>query len=197
MTTGTLARWLCLILLVTVSAAADERDGLEQLMNELARVESSEANYSEQKHIVFLDTEILQNGRLAYVAPDNVIRELLTPAKERFEAKEDLLTVDRKDFHQQVSLQSVPGVAAFIESFRGTLSGDLELLRTYYNVDFTGNLELWKLVLTPRQKEMKRYVSSVVMRGKSVNIATIEVFERNGDWSRLTLTTVNRKLRER
>ena len=165
-------------------------------MVQFSLIKSSEAVYEERKRIVFLDSEISQKGRLAYIAPNHVIRELLSPVKEKFEANDDLLTVDRKNKRQQISLKSAPAIAAFIESFRGTLSGNLELLRRYYTVGYSGTLESWKLLLVPTQKEMKRHVSKVVIQGKSTDIGVVEVHEQNGDWSRLVLTTVSRKLRE-
>jgi hypothetical protein len=184
-------------MLVSTSVFADGEAGLKQLMAEFSRVASSEATYHERKHIEFLDSDITQNGRLSYIAPGHVVRELISPISERFEANEDKVTVDRKNVHRQISLGSIPAVAAFIESFRGTLSGDLDLLRQYYVVRFSGGLDAWKLDLVPTQKEMKRYVSQIVIEGKSTDISKVEIYEQNGDWSRLTLTTVNRRLRER
>ncbi len=76
---------------------------------------------------------------------------------------------------------------AFVESYRGTLAGDLERLRRYFELELSGPMEAWQLRLTPRNPELAEYLGAVVMRGRAGTVTSVETLEANGDRSVMTL----------
>ena len=74
-----------------------------------------------------------------------------------------------------------------MESYRGTLAGDLERLRRYFEVELRGHMDAWQLRLTPRTPELAEYLSAVVMRGREGTVTSVETLEANGDRSVMML----------
>lgn len=159
-------------------------------MQDLAGVKQSRQKFTEVKTFELLEAPLTQTGVMSYIAPDTVMREIRTPQKERFEIQGNQLKVVRNGTTRMLDLKRVPVVHAFIESFRATLSGDIERLKKYYTMTFKGTQAQWEMRLTPIDPRMKKYVSLIRFQGNAGNINRIEIRERNGDTSRMKLTRI-------
>jgi outer membrane lipoprotein-sorting protein len=169
------------------AAAADW--GVEQLMQALGEVKSSQAAFVELKHIAILTTPLQSRGRLVYEAPDRLEKHTRTPQRETLLLVRDQLTIEspgRKS--RTVVLADYPVVWAFVESIRSTLAGDLATLARFYEVKLDGEERRWRLLLRPRDPQMRELVSEIRMSGSRNWIETIETVETNGDRSVMTIT---------
>ena len=149
----------------------------------------SKVNYSEEKHLNVLDAPLVQTGVLEYIPPNTLIREQQKPRFQRFEVIDDYLIIQRKNKKQQMELGRYPVLRAFIESIRKVMAGDLDGLRKYYETHFSGTAEKWTLNLTPRDKELRRFVSKIQFHGERGVLSRIAVYEVNGDKSIMSLTS--------
>jgi hypothetical protein len=86
-----------------------------------------------------------------------------------------------------LALSDYPLLWGLIESMRATLKGDLAALEHFYRVDMSGSRDDWHLLLTPRGEKMKAAVESIRIDGRERAIRAIEVRERNGDRSVMTI----------
>ena len=86
-----------------------------------------------------------------------------------------------------VNLREHPVLRAFVESYRGTLAGDLETLSRHFELELGGHMDAWQLRLTPRNLELAEYLSAVVLRGREGTVTSVETLEANGDRSVMTL----------
>jgi outer membrane lipoprotein-sorting protein len=162
--------------------------GVEQLMQALAAVKSSQASFVELKHIAILTTPLQSRGRLVYKAPDRLEKHTLTPQRESLLLERDQLTIEspgRKS--RTVVLAEYPVARAFVESIRSTLAGDLAMLVRFYEVKLDGGERSWRLLLKPRDPQMQNLVSEIRMSGSRNWIEAIEIVETNGDRSVMTI----------
>jgi outer membrane lipoprotein-sorting protein len=168
------------------AAAADW--GVEQLMQALGEVKSSQGRFVERKHMAILSAPLEYTGALVYKAPDRLEKHTRTPQRESLLLERDQLTIEspgRKS--RMVVLADYPVVRAFVESIRSTLAGDLATLARFYEVKLDGEEQRWRLLLRPRDPQMQEFVSEIRVSGSRNWIEAIETIETNGDRSVMTI----------
>jgi outer membrane lipoprotein-sorting protein len=162
---------------------------VEELMQSLAQVRSSNARFVERKFLRILSDPLESRGTLSYTAPSHLERLTLTPKAESLILDGDRLTLEDKTRNQRrtLSLQEFPIVWAFVESIRSTLSGDLQKLRRFYDVKLEGDRHDWRLILTPHDSKVRNIVREIRISGREHALRVIEVFETGGDRSEMTI----------
>ncbi|UCH47346.1 MAG: outer membrane lipoprotein carrier protein LolA [Betaproteobacteria bacterium] len=166
---------------------------LSLLMDELSRRSSGQAEFSETKYLAVLDEPIEQSGTLAF-APGRLEKFTQRPHAERMTVIGDDLTVEigpeRKK--RKLRLHRYPALWGFIEGLRATLTGDLEALRRFYDIELHGSADDWELVLVPNRSEMSAVVRLVSIRGGFGRISIIEVVQESGDRSVMQISERDR-----
>jgi hypothetical protein len=144
-----------------------------------------------KKYIGIIDKPIESSGELAFTAPDRLEKRTLKPKAETLLLEGDKLTVDQPGKRLLiVDLQEHPEVAAFVESIRGTLSGDLSTLEKFYTLKLTGTAEEWQLELIPRQKQMLKVISRIQIGGTHADVKKIDFYQGDGDRSEMIIKKV-------
>jgi outer membrane lipoprotein-sorting protein len=190
---GTLVSILsaCVLAVVplTVSQAASSTDvELAALMRTLSAVRAAGGKFTERKYLSILNEPLVLEGMVRYRAPDYVRKEYDDPDSESYEVRGDRLTIEFPDGRRRdLSIDEHPVLRAFVESYRGTLAGDLETLKRYFDLQLDGHMDAWQLRLTPRRPELAEYLSAVVVHGRQGTVTRVETLEAGGDRSVMTL----------
>ncbi len=164
---------------------------LPQLMQLLAHRGSARATFVEKTYIGIIDRPLVSTGDLSFVAPDSLQKRTLTPKPESLVLHGNTLTVIQPGKRRiKVNLQEHPEIAAFVESIRGTLAGDLSALNKFYVLRLTGTMGKWRLVLIPKRQRLSRIFSRIRISGSHANINTIELDQHDGDHSVMVVTQV-------
>ncbi|MDH4284333.1 MAG: outer membrane lipoprotein carrier protein LolA [Gallionellaceae bacterium] len=181
--------WLILLLSASLAWADDWQ--LPQLMHLLAQKKTGKATFIEKKHLKIIDQPVVSTGKLSFVAPGKLEKHTLTPKPESLVLNGSTLIIDRPGKQRMtVGLEEYPEVAAFIESIRGTLAGDLATLEKLYQIELTGSASKWQLMLLPKQERMRSIFSSIRISGVHADLKTIDIEQRDGDRSEMTITPV-------
>jgi len=160
-------------------------------MQALARQKSAKATFTEKKYLAVVDQPLESAGELSYTAPDRLEKRTLTPKLESLVLDGDRLIIERAGKRRLIiSTESRPDAAAFVESVRGTLAGDLNALKTYYTVDFSGGAAAWKLTLVPKQTDMLKLISRIRIDGANDRITFIVFEQADGDRSEMRVVPV-------
>ncbi len=184
---------LLLSLLAPVAFAGKDEFSLESLMHTLAQVRSIDAAFRETREVEILDEPVILTGILRYRAPDYVKKQVLLPHRESIEINARELYIDSPEAGQRrLRLADYPAIAAFVQSFRATLSGDLASLKRHYHVALDGHLEDWRLRLRPIEKAMAEQVKAVVIRGRQARVLSIDTRQAGGGHSVMTITPDNK-----
>lgn len=186
---GTLVLTLCACALAIVPSAfshAESSTGVEitELMQKLSAVRAAGGKFTERKYLSILKEPLILEGTVHYRAPDYLKKEYDDPDSESYEVRGDHLTIELPDGRRRdLSIDEHPVLRAFVESYRGTLAGDLETLNRYFDLELGGHMDDWELHLTPRLPELAEYLSAVIMRGREGTVTSMETLEAGGDRS--------------
>jgi hypothetical protein len=160
---------------------------LEELMRLLAARRHGEVSFVEQHFMKLTRRPVESLGELTYDAPDRLEKRTIEPRPETLKVAGDVLTIERKGRSRVLDLQAYPAAAPFVDSIRATLAGDLGTLERIFSVDYAGDLSRWSLTLAPRDPQVARLVSQVRIDGARDTLLTVEILERDGDRSLMTL----------
>ncbi len=169
-------------------AASSAEVALTALMQKLSEVRAAGGKFTERKYFSILDEPLVLKGTVRYRAPDYVRKKYHDPDSESYELRGNNLTIELADGRRRdLSIDDHPVLRAFVESYRGTLAGDLERLRRYFELQLGGRIDAWQLRLTPRTPEQAERLRAVVMRGREGTLTSVETLEASGDRSVMTL----------
>lgn len=175
----------------SLSAFAAAENGpwtLPLLMEAFRGIETAQAAFREDKSSAVLEVPLTLTGELAFRAPDYLRKTVLEPTRETYEINGDRVVISAPGrTSQTLSLDEYPLLRAFVASFRATLSGDLDTLRRYYEVELRGERAQWILTLVPKERSLAAYVDSIHIKGREAVILSVETLERGGDSSLLSL----------
>jgi hypothetical protein len=182
------ARLLSLLLLLAAPDAGAW--GIEQLMQDLARVKTAHARFVERKYLAILTAPLESSGTLTYIAPHRLEKRTLAPRPESLVLERDQLILESGEPKRRrtIRLEDYPVVGAFVESIRSTLAGDLDLLNRHYKIALEGDERKWRLVLKPADAKMQEVISEIRIGGSRNRIGAIEFLEAGGDRSVMTIT---------
>jgi len=180
----------CLAPAAVAQTAAAAQWGVEELMQNLARVKIAKAKFVERKYLSMLNAPLEFSGTLIYTAPGRLEKYTLLPKPESLVLEHDKLTMENKGRNQRrtLVLQDYPVIWAFVESIRSTLAGDLQTLNRFYRASLEGGEDQWRLLLKPTEPKMQSMVSEIRIGGSKNRIRTIEIIETEGNRSVMTIT---------
>lgn len=157
------------------------------LMRALAQTKASRADFVEKRFLASLDRPIESSGELVYTAPSRLERRTVRPKPEVLIVDGDTLTIERNGTRRSISLASYPEVAAFTDSIRATLAGDLDALSRAYRVVLDGQPKQWRLTLLPSDPKIATLISRVTVTGHDALVDAIEVLQSDGSRSTTTI----------
>jgi hypothetical protein len=168
-------------------AAAPADAALDQVLQLLAQRRHGHVTFTEVHELAVLEHPLQSSGELLYDAPDRLEKRTLAPKPEDLLLEHGVLTAQRGNRRRVLNLRDYPQVVPFVESIRATLAGDRAALERYFNLQFSGSLARWTLELVPRDATLARSVQQVRIEGERDAIRSVEIRQRDGDLSRLTI----------
>jgi outer membrane lipoprotein-sorting protein len=186
----TLLRLLAAALLFAAAHAGAAGFDLAQLMQTLSQTRAAQASFVEKKYLAVLDRPVESSGELVYQAPGHLEKRTLRPKPEDMILDGRELTFIRGKQRRTLQLQDYPQVAAFTDSIRGTMAGDRKALERLFHLELEGSAERWTLTLTPIDSGSgaSAYVQRIRIGGARDNVTSIEIIQKDGDRSVMTIT---------
>jgi outer membrane lipoprotein-sorting protein len=173
--------------LATLSPAVLAAWDLQQLMDSLAQSKSGRATFVETKYIAVLDKPVESSGELLFTEPDRLEKRTLKPKAESMVVHGGELLVERGRQKYHLQLQAYPELAAFIDSIRGTLTGDRKALERSYSLNLEGSADQWTLQLLPSDQKMQAVIKSIRIAGVRDQMRSIEINQADGDSSLMAI----------
>lgn len=157
-------------------------------MAQLAAPTHRGATFIEEKQLAALATPLRSTGRLSYTKPSHLEKVTTQPQEESLVVDGGRLVINGgNDPPRVVELAGQPEIGALVDTIRGALSGDLPVLRRLYDVQGSGTLADWHLVLHPRDPALARLVREVRIAG-GADVRRIDSVAANGDVDSLQIT---------
>lgn len=161
---------------------------LDALMALLAKRQSGEARFTEQRFVGGLDAPLVSSGTLSFRAPDRFARRTLEPRAETMAVDGNELTLTRGGRSRRLALDATPELVALVESVRGTLTGNAALLRRYFRPTLAGGAAAWTLDLEPLEAGLGAVVRGVRIAGHGGELRSIEMRLVGGDHTVMSIT---------
>ena len=157
-------------------------------MAHLAQLPERRASFVEDKTFVALNKPLHGEGTLQFRRPAHLEMTTTAPQPESFVVDGDQIVINAgNDAPRVLELNNQPGLRALIDTIRGTLSGNLPLLRQSCDVSGTGTRADWQITLVPRDPALAKMIKDVQLRGGG-DLHSIETVSPNGDTDTLTIT---------
>ncbi len=183
-------RLLAVLFLACAALPALAAFDVGQLMDDLARHKGGKAKFVETKYISLLDKPVVSTGEMTYTAPDRLEKRTLTPKVETMLLDKDMLSIERGQRKLSINLANQPEALAFVDSIRGTLSGNRAALEKNYALHLSGNAEKWVLTLLPSDQKIASIVLRITVSGSRNRVLGIEYLQADGDRSVLAIEPV-------
>ncbi len=177
-------RWpAALLLLAAFQLSAAAEFGPAELMRDLAAIPEARTRFTEVRRSDVLREPLELKGKLHYLRPDRLERQVLSPYQEVTRIDGDSVTIENpaRGEPRRYSLAALPAALALVEGLRATLAGDLATLERHYRVSLAGSREAWTLSLVPRAPAVAAAVSSIQLAGSAARLARVEIEETTGD----------------
>jgi outer membrane lipoprotein-sorting protein len=186
-----MARWAgalaAAVWLAGTSGAALAAWDLQQLMAALAKSPPGRATFVETKHIAMLDKPVESSGELLFAPPDRLEKRTLKPKPESMVVDGDELSIERGGRTYRLRLRAYPEIGAFIDSIRGTLSGNRQVLERDFRLALGGTASAWTLQLFPFDEKMKAVVRRIRITGSEGKVTSVEIDQADGDSSLMVI----------
>lgn len=167
---------------IAFAAHAHAAWDLNQLMSALAQHKGGRATFTEKKYLAVLGNKpVTASGELSYTPPSRLEKRTLEPKPERVLLDGDLLTLERGTKKYSLRLSERPEAVAFVDSIRGTLSGNRQVLERSYALRLSGNEDHWSLLLLPSDPDIAKLVLRIAVSGSRNQVQTIEYLQADGD----------------
>ena len=181
---------LLLALLASLAMPALAAFDVGELMGELARHRGGRAKFVEKKTIALLDKPLVSTGEMSYSAPGRLEKRTLTPKPETLVLEGEVLSIERDKQKLTINLASQPEALAFIDSIRGTLTGNRAALEKNYLLHLAGSPDKWTLTLLPSEQKVAALVQRITVSGSRGRVRSIEYLQADGDRSLLTIEPI-------
>ena len=163
---------------------------IDQLMQSLAKTKAGRASFVEKKYMAMLERPLESSGELRYTAPDRLEKRTIKPRPETMLIEGDTLTLERGRQKHTLQLSDYPELVGFIDSIRGTLSGDRKALERAFRLKLEGNAERWTLTLFPTEAKLLTTVHLIEIAGTRDNVRSINIIQTDGDRSLMSIERV-------
>lgn len=183
-------RIISLLLFSLLSLSATAAFDVGQLMTDLAKPKGGKARFVEKKTISLLDKPVISSGEMSYTAPDRLEKRTLSPKVETLLLDKDLLTIERDKQKLSINLSNQPEALAFIDSIRGTLTGNRAALEKNYHLSIAGTQDKWVLTLLPSEQKIAALVQRITVTGSRSQIRSIEYLQADGDRSLMSIEPI-------
>lgn len=162
---------------------------ISTLMKELASNPHSAVKFTEIKTLGYLDVALSSKGVLSIDKQGLLTKETTSPKYERLIIDSETVRVLQAGRDEvTLSLSDYPIMRGFIEAFRATILGEMDLLSQYYQIEMTGKREAWMLHLRPLQARLGAVIKIIDIEGDGGMIDSFTIEEQSGDSTMMKIT---------
>lgn len=174
--------------LLLLAAPARAEDALGALMQRLAGRPHAHATFTETQTFAMLKRPLESSGELFFTPPDRLEKRTLAPKPESLVVEHDTLRLKRGKRELNVALGAYPQLAPLVEGIRATLAGDRGTLERVFAVTLSAQDDEWSLALVPRDPQLARVVSRLLIAGRGDQVVSVETLRTGGDRSLMRIT---------
>jgi hypothetical protein len=160
-------------------------------MATLSRNPGGKATFTEKRTLSVLDRPLIMSGELVYAPPNYLEKRTTSPKSEFFILDGDRLQYEAQGKKLSININSQPELVAFVDSIRGTLSGNKARLEENFSLNLSGTPKKWSLTLLPNDQQIAKFVTKITVSGHDNKVLQIEYLQADGDRSVMNIVPVH------
>lgn len=164
------------------------------LLGAFARMPGLEAGYTEEKRLALLALPLQSRGRILFLPPGYLFRQVEAPEPATLRITPDELVVEDRDRKEAIDLRRSDTLRVFVTSLVQVFAGDEAALQKAFTLTYTPDPKaerLWTLELLPKGEQLQRMMRSLTLRGEGEAVTVIEVVDPNGDRTTTRIVTAD------
>jgi len=174
----------------TTTAASAASDLLTLIVAKLSEPAVVRGDFVQEKQIAVLSRPIVSRGRVIVSRHDGLIWQIESPLRMSIAFSDSRIIETDAAGNRRVHGDSENRIQAEVgRVFHGLLAADLGILDRYFNLQASGDVQHWRIDLTPRSVELGKFIKTLQLTGGR-NIDTIRVEEPNSDTTLIRLLNV-------
>lgn len=146
------------------SASPNDSDAL---IARLAKPAPATISFTEVRFSKLLRAPLIVSGDLGYSGSDSLDRRVTSPYREHTAIRGESVKVERDgEKPRSFALKHAPELRGLLSGFSAMLSGDAAALRRTFDVEMTGDEDIWQLKLTPTDTKARRRLQQIEVVGR-------------------------------
>ena len=175
------------------AAAAAELDA-PALIQRLAKPAPAIIDFTEVRFSTLLKQPLIVSGTLGYAGSANLDRHVTRPYREDTEIRGESVRVIREgEPVRSFALKRAPELRGLLTAFTALLAGDHAAVGREFEIAPSGDENLWKLVLTPRDARVRKRVPSILINGRKDLPRCFTIVNDNGGASVMLLGAASQR----
>jgi hypothetical protein len=178
------------LLAQAASAAANNTALLINVQKQLSNFTTLKGDFTQTRTLKLLAQPLVSRGHFVLSKANGLQWMQETPFKSNLLVSKTRIEQTAGDEPPTIlTKKQQPIVFAFTNIFLSLFNGDLEQVKHYFSIDFSGDMKAWKIVLVPAGFPLDKAITSITLRGgKTVN--TIIVDDVKGNVTKTSLFNV-------
>lgn len=170
------------------AAGAVDTPEPQSLLSQLARPEPSEVRFFERRTSAVLIEPIYSHGHMRRPAPGVLEKTVDSEPSQSMRIADGRVEVRTPEQPtRRFSLNRAPGLGLLAQSFDALLSGNAALIADQYSAKTEGDIDAWRMTLTPINSRLARRVAKLVLAGGGGEWRCFDMEMGDGERSRLWL----------
>jgi hypothetical protein len=176
--------YILLVLSLLLIAGNSHAFDLAQLSRQLNEPAVVRGNFIQEKYLRALPLPLTSRGTFVLARNRGLLWFLQEPLQQDYRISDSGITRRGPSGWQKADQQGPAGRQN--DMFLAVLHGDIESLQRDFELELSGTVEAWQLMLTPRSLLLGQIFTAILIRG-GATVERIELLETQGDSTALLL----------
>lgn len=185
----------CLVFLMVFSLQAQTKMTVaeaevlkDKVKNHALTIQTISSDFTQYKHLDFLDNDIVTSGKLAFKSPDLVKWEYIKPFKYSVIFKNEQLLINDEGNKSNIDIGSSNTFKQLnkliISSVKGDMFDDTEFTIEYYK---TSNTSI--VYFSPKNKQFAEFIKTFhITFNTQGDVTEVKMIEPSGDFTKIVFT---------
>ena len=122
-------------------------------------------DFEQTRYISGLDNPLKSTGEFS-ITTDGLVWDQTDPFKSTMKASKDRLEQSIMDNPPTViTREQQPMVFTFTQVFMSVFQGDTTSVESYFNIEFSGDVNGWKITLSPKSSPLDKAIKTIELEG--------------------------------
>ena len=157
-----------------------------------AGLKSMSCSFTQTKYLSLLSDKMVSEGKMYYKQPNKLRWEYTSPYQYLFVFNGSKVYVGNKSRKDVIDTQTNKIFKEVARIMMSTVTGTALSNTTDFTVDVANEKTFWRVILTPKKKDIKKMFSKIELMFNQSNlmIAEIKIYEKNNDRTNIKLKNI-------